>query len=220
MIKIITGLYFAVQLKECKMPKKLVAIVGTYRKGGITDQIVAEIVRAAIDRGVDVNIIHLLDKHIEFCVNCRNCTQEKDVDRRGRCVHDDDMDSILQEIDAADAIVLASPVNWFRVTALMKRFIERLVVYGYWPWDFHGGPKNRVQEITKRAVIVTSAACPGFIARLMIPAPLRLMKAVSKTIGAKVVDKIYFGLAAQQPQQKLTEKQRQRAYRAGAKLIG
>jgi multimeric flavodoxin WrbA len=44
------------------------------------------------------------------------------------------MGAILDEIAASDAVVLASPMNFWTVTALMKRFIERLVCFAYWPW--------------------------------------------------------------------------------------
>ena len=54
--------------------------------------------------------------------------------RRGKCVHNDDMDEILRAVDAADAVVLAAPTNFFNVNALTRRFIERLVPYAYWPW--------------------------------------------------------------------------------------
>ncbi|MBN1764214.1 MAG: hypothetical protein JW860_03070 [Sedimentisphaerales bacterium] len=105
------------------------------------------------------------------------------------------------------------------VTALMKRFIERLIVYSYWPWDIKGWPKYRISQINKRAVTVTSSACPAFIARILIPSVPKLLKAAARTLGAKVVASIYFGLVANQPDQKLTEKQRQKAYLAGLKLV-
>jgi len=83
--------------------------------------------------GAETEKVYLVDKHIEFCRNCRMCTQEKDVGRRGKCVHDDDMAEILGKVDAADGLVLAAPTNFSNVNALTRRFMERLIVYGYWP---------------------------------------------------------------------------------------
>ncbi|MBN1817923.1 MAG: flavodoxin family protein [Sedimentisphaerales bacterium] len=200
------------------MAKKVVAIIGTYRKGGITDQIVKEMLRAAADQGAQTSTIHLLDKHIEFCTNCRTCTQQADAGTHGKCIHDDDMEAILAEIDAADGIVLASPTNFFTVTALMKRCIERLVCYAYWPWQ-NGAPRLRRKQATKKAVIVTSTACPAFLARLLMPGSPKLLKITAKTFGAKVVDKIYFGMVATEQRQRLTEKQKRRAYKAGLCLV-
>lgn len=71
------------------MGKKVVAIVGTYRRGRAGDSAVDEILRGAKSRGA--------------------------------------------ETDSADALVLASRVNVGTVTAVMKRFSERLVACAYWP---------------------------------------------------------------------------------------
>ncbi len=65
--------------------KKIVAIVGTYRKGRVIDTAVSEVLRGAEDGGATTQTIYLIDKHIEFCTNCRTCTQQADVGRRGRC---------------------------------------------------------------------------------------------------------------------------------------
>ena len=82
--------------------RRIVGIVGSYRKGRIIDSAVSAVLEGAQRKGAVTSKIYLVDKHIEFCTNCRKCTQEKDAARRGRCVHNDDMDDILQEIDNAD----------------------------------------------------------------------------------------------------------------------
>ena len=70
------------------------------------------------------------------------------------------MNAILDEIDRSDALVLASPMNFWTVTAVMKRFIERLICFAYWPWGMHA-PKMRNKLKTKRAVVVVSSAAPS-----------------------------------------------------------
>ena len=51
------------------------AIVGSYRKGGIIDTAVDEILAAAEQEGAEVAKIYLIDRHVEFCRNCRACMQ-------------------------------------------------------------------------------------------------------------------------------------------------
>ncbi|UCG47882.1 MAG: flavodoxin family protein [Phycisphaerales bacterium] len=199
------------------MSKKVVAIVGTYRRRGITDQTVTAMLEAAREKGAETTKIDLLDKNIEFCTNCRTCTQEPGT-AHGRCVHNDDMEQILAEIECADAIILASPVNFFNVTALMKRFIERLVAYSYWPWE-KPMPKKRTDKLARRAVVVTSSACPAFIGRILMPGALGLLKKTANLMGAKVVRSVYFGTACLTEHQKLSEKQIQKARAAGALLV-
>ncbi|MFC1738047.1 flavodoxin family protein [Planctomycetota bacterium] len=202
------------------MSKKVVAIIGTYRKNHITDSAVSVLLDTASQIGAETEKIYLLDKHIEFCTNCRKCVQEKNFALRGKCVHNDDMDQILSKIDAADAIVLASPVNFSTVTAIMKRFIERLIPYGYWPWGSIM-PKMRrdKQKPKKKAVIITSSACPGWLARIIMRNPLTIMKFAAKTIGAKVVKNIYYGTIAKTKDQKLTKKAIRKAQKAAEKLL-
>jgi len=199
------------------MAAKVVGIVGSYRKGHIIDSAVSAVLQGAEQAGAETNKIYLLDKHLEFCTNCRACTQEKDV-ARGKCVQDDDLEEILQEIDSADGIVLGSPINFFTVTALMKRFIERLVGFAYWPWSV-GMPKLRTKNATKKAVIITSSACPAFIGRILIPNALSVLKAAARSMGFKVVKKIYFGLVAGEKDQELKADALNRAYKAGRQLI-
>jgi len=91
-----------------------------------------EVLLAAREAGAETTKIYLLDKHIEFCSNCRTCTQEAGREP-GKCPIADDMRAILDEIKGSDAIVLASPMNFWTVTALMKRFIERLVCFAFRP---------------------------------------------------------------------------------------
>jgi multimeric flavodoxin WrbA len=197
--------------------EKIVAIVGTYRKGRVTDTAVSEVLRGAEDGGAETERIYLIDRHIEFCTNCRACMQQADVGRRGRCVLDDDMEAILQVIDEADGLVLASPVNFYNVTAVIRRFMERLVGHAYWPWG-QPSPKMRDKTQSKKAVTITSSACPAFFARIAMPGGRKALKAIAGTLGAKVQTSLLFGMVAQSPDATLNEKDRAKAYQAGRRL--
>src|SRR5450631_1407564 len=141
------------------MGRKVVAIVGSYRKGGTVDSAVQAILEGARERGAETNTIYLTEKHIEFCTNCRRCTQAPGV-QRGQCVLRDDLQAILEQIDGADAIVLGSPVNCFNVTAIFRRFMERLCGSVYWPWG-QRSPVQRDMLVTRKAALVASSAMPG-----------------------------------------------------------
>ena len=201
------------------MMVKVVGIVGSYRKGKTIDSAVSAILEGAKDKGAEIKKISLLDKHIEFCANCRSCAQKKIEGRRGKCVHNDDMDNILAQIDEAGAVVLGSPVNFGTVTALMKRFIERLIPYGYWPWGEALSPVNRIVKTDKKAVIVTSSACPAFIGRILMPGALGTLKKAAKVMGAKVIKSLYFGPVAGREDSQLPEKALRKARKAGEELV-
>ncbi len=196
---------------------KITAIVGTYRKGGVVDRAVDEILASAQAAGAATNKIYLLDRHIEFCTNCRTCNQQEGV-RRGDCPIQDEMRAILDEVEQSDAIVLASPMNFWSVTALMKRFIERLVCFAYWPWG-KAAPKIRNKRKTKRAVIVASSAAPALIARLMT-GMVGLMKSAAGLLGAKTTGVLFVGLAAGEPDSDLGQRAKRKAQRLGRALAG
>ena len=199
------------------MAKKIVAIVGTYRKGKVIDTLASEVLLGAADNGAETEKIYLVDKHIEFCTNCRTCTQEADVGRRGTCVHDDDMAEVLNKVDAADGLVLAAPTNFSNVNAPTRRFMERLIVYGYWPWDARI-PKLRVKKPDKKAVTITAAGCPAPLARILMPGPPKALKIAAAMLGARVQTSLHFGAIAQAPDGTLTQKNRQKAHQAGTRL--
>lgn len=199
------------------MARKAVAIVGTYRKGRVIDSAVSEILRGLEAEGVETETIHLLDAQIEFCTNCRACTQEPG-EMRGQCPLKDDMEGILEQIDQADVVVLASPINFGTVTALMKRFVERLVCTAYWPWNSHGYPKPRNKRKTRHAILVTSSACPGFIGRWLMPSSLSVLKQAARCLLAKVYKTLYFGMVADAKEDRLNDKGQDKAYAAGRAL--
>lgn len=197
------------------MGRKIVAIVGSYRKGGTIDTAVQAILEGAREKGAQTSTIYLTDQHIEFCHNCRRCTQAPGL-QRGQCVQEDDLQGILDEIEKADAIVLGSPVNDWNVTAIFRRFMERLLGATYWPWG-KGAPRARDTHFARRAVLVASSAMPGFWIPLVTGAA-RALRVTARMLGAKTVAKLWIGLAAQQPHEPLSAKTLEHARRIGARL--
>ena len=194
---------------------RITAIVGSYRKGGIIDTAIDEILASAREEGAKVEKIYLIDKHIEFCTNCRTCMQQEG-ESRGQCVIADDMSAVLDEIERSDAIVLGSPMNFGTVTAVMKKFIERLVCFACWPWGM-GAPKVRRKRKEKRAVVVASSAAPALMGRLMTKT-VSLLKDASGLLGARTIGVLFIGFAAAEQRQQIGERTRKKARRLGKKL--
>jgi multimeric flavodoxin WrbA len=198
---------------------KIVAVIGTYRKGGVTDSAVGAVLKGAESAGAQTEKIHLIDKHIEFCNNCRACCQQPG-DKRSRCVYDDDMNGILDTMEQADAIVFACPINAGTVTAVTKRFIERLMVYYYWPWGKVCAPKRRNKKLSKKAIIITSSTMPALMGKILGRQFFQLLREPVKAVGARPVKTLYFGMVAPTPGWTLSEKQLQKCFDAGRKLAG
>jgi multimeric flavodoxin WrbA len=199
------------------MAKKIVGLVGSYRRGGAVDTLVGEVLEGARELGAETTKVYLLDKHIEFCTNCRACTQEPGSEP-GKCIHDDDLRDLLFLLDGADGLVLGAPTNFYNVNALFRRFMERLVCLGYWPWESRGGPKFRRKVGQRRAVLVTSAGMPGFLIPVATGA-LRALKATATTMGVRSVARVYTGLMGELPQPVVPERALRKARAAGRRLV-
>ena len=98
---------------------KVLGIAGSPRRGGNTDLLLAEVMRGAASRGAEVKTIVLNDLDITPCQHCDACLE------KGECQIKDDMQMVYRELEAADRIVLASPIQFMTVSAQMKAMIDR-----------------------------------------------------------------------------------------------
>ena len=197
--------------------KKILVINGSYRKNGITDQAVDTMVNALQSGGADVEIIVLREYPIQFCFNCRECTQNPG-EQPGLCIQDDGMKALLDKIEQADAYVLASPTNFGSVTAIFKRFMERLIAYAYWPWSQNYPQFRKARVKKKKAVLISSCAAPGIMGRIMYGTHKQL-KMTAKTIGADIVGTLFTGLISKDPKQQLADNQHKKIQKLAAKLL-
>lgn len=185
---------------------KILVINGSYREDGCTDQTVDLFAQALVTAGAEIETLFLRAYPIEFCLNCRVCTQQPGA-APGECVHHDGMRELLNKIEQADCYILAAPTNMGSVTALFKRFMERLVVYAYWPWNMNGPQYRKAQAPKKKAMIVSSCAAPGILGRWLFGTNKQL-KMTAKMIGAEIVGTLFTGMMAKEHQPKLPERMR------------
>ena len=104
---------------------KIVILNGSPRANGNTEIMVTEFKRGAEEAGNEVVLINLRGKKISGCLGCEYCFSHD-----GECVQKDDMPEILKELDQADAVVFASPIYWFDITAQLKSVIDRMYARG------------------------------------------------------------------------------------------
>ncbi|MDE6864605.1 MAG: flavodoxin family protein [Eubacterium sp.] len=104
------------------MSKNVLIISGSPRKGGNSDLLCDEFMKGAIDGGNEAEKIFLRDKKVAPCNACYYCAQSG-----GQCAIKDDMAEILDKMQAADVIVMSSPVYFYSIDAQMKALIDRCV---------------------------------------------------------------------------------------------
>lgn len=103
---------------------KIIGINGSPRLKGNSAQLMNEVLKQAEKHGAVTTRYNLNSLKIKGCQACYRC---KEPEREGRCVLKDDMAQILEDILAADAVVLASPVYMWQMTAQAKLFTDRLM---------------------------------------------------------------------------------------------
>lgn len=68
----------------------------------------------------DVHMIDVIDKHIEYCTGCFSCMRNG-----GSCIHNDDMQSILEETLDSDLLIFSYPLYCYGMPAPLKALLDR-----------------------------------------------------------------------------------------------
>ncbi|MDO9109872.1 MAG: flavodoxin family protein [Desulfatirhabdiaceae bacterium] len=107
----------------------IIAIYGSPRANGNTDLLLNQAVKGAREAGAHVEEILLRDLKISPCLEIYGCKST------GRCVIRDDFQNIQDLLMASEAVMLASPIFFYTVSAHTKIFMDRcqsLWVKKYW----------------------------------------------------------------------------------------
>jgi len=104
------------------MGKSIVILSASPRKSGNSDLLCDQFMQGALDAGNQVEKIFLANRKIAYCFGCEHCQQND-----GKCIHNDDMSTILEKLIIADVIVMATPVYFYTMNAQMKTLIDRTV---------------------------------------------------------------------------------------------
>ncbi|MFB9326090.1 flavodoxin family protein [Paenibacillus aurantiacus] len=99
---------------------ELLAICGSTRAGGNTDQMLQFAAEVARQRGASLATLNLRDYRFAPSSTCGDCNY-----RETPCELKDDMPYIVERMRRADGIIYAVPVHGFGMGHLMQMFIER-----------------------------------------------------------------------------------------------
>jgi multimeric flavodoxin WrbA/putative sterol carrier protein len=106
----------------------VVAVNGSPHVGmGNTARMIGMLREILAGEGFELEEIFLSQHHIEPCTGCALCLE------KGACWVRDDYQDVARKVFDADAVILASPVYVFNVTAQMKAFLDRSLGYGHRP---------------------------------------------------------------------------------------
>ncbi len=101
---------------------KAIAINGSPRPGGNTEILLKKVLEPLKAAGWRTEYVRIGGRPVRGCVACRKCFEK----RNGRCVNEkDDMNTYMEKIYAADAVILGSPTYFADVTCEMKALLDR-----------------------------------------------------------------------------------------------
>jgi multimeric flavodoxin WrbA len=100
--------------------QKIVAVNGSPRVRGCTAALVDEVLKSAGERGAAVKSYNASTLNIKGCQSCYACRAH------GKCVLQDDMQELYEEIATATSIIFATPVYMWQMTGQLKLVVDRL----------------------------------------------------------------------------------------------
>ncbi len=93
---------------------------------GATASILDPFLEGMKEAGAEVEVVYVSKLNIKPCVGCYACW----LKTPGKCVHNDDMKSVLSKLQGVDVLVLATPVYVDGMTGTMKVMIDRFIPVG------------------------------------------------------------------------------------------
>ncbi len=99
---------------------KVLIINGSPRMNGNTTIAVNEMVKVFEAEGVDAEVVQIGNKDVRGCIACGSCAE------KGKCVFDDVVNELAPKFEAADGLVLATPVYYASANATLIACLDRL----------------------------------------------------------------------------------------------
>jgi multimeric flavodoxin WrbA len=99
---------------------KVLIINGSPRMNGNTTIALNEMVKIFEKEGVETEVVQIGNKDVRGCIACGTCF------KKGQCVFDDVVNELAPKFEAADGLVIASPVYYASANATLIACLDRL----------------------------------------------------------------------------------------------
>ena len=125
---------------------KVIGIAGSLRSKSNTLLYVEKALEIFGGKGFDTELISLRGKEIKPCNGCYDCV------KKGYCtIEDDDFAEILSKMQAAEGLILGSPVYLSSVVPQMMALLARATFVAYWNDKFFSGKVGGPITVARRA---------------------------------------------------------------------
>ena len=117
---------------------------GSPRSNGNTAVALREMETVFRENGVEVETVVIGNRAIRGCVACGGCT------KIGKCVFDDAVNELASKFEAADGLVVASPVYYASANATLVACLDRL---------FYSTPFDKTMKVGASVVCARRGGC-------------------------------------------------------------
>ncbi len=123
---------------------KVLMFNGSPRPNGNTAVALREIETVFRENGVEVETVIIGNRAIRGCVACGGCA------KIGKCVFDDAVNELAPKFEAADGLVVASPVYYASANATLVACLDRL---------FYSTPFDKTMKVGASVVCARRGGC-------------------------------------------------------------
>ena len=99
---------------------KVLLLNGSPHANGCTAAALKEMISVFEAEGVETELVHVGNKDIRGCISCGSCM------KNGKCVFDDLVNEVAPKFEAADGLVIGSPVYYASPNGTILSFVDRL----------------------------------------------------------------------------------------------
>ena len=99
---------------------KVLMLNGSPKTTGNTALALAEMAKIFAEEGIEAEIVHVGNQAVRGCISCGFCY------KNGKCVFDDVVNELASKFEAADALVVGSPVYYASANATLIAALDRL----------------------------------------------------------------------------------------------
>ena len=165
------------------MVLNVLAILGSPRKGGNSDTLVAEAIKGIKQKVPDakVRIVRVSDLNIKPCNACGRCHTT------GKCDITDRMQDIYRLFSSSDIILVGSPIYFMGPPAQLKAMVDRSL--GLWSKKMLMKIKNKRPNKRTGAIFLTA----GDKNKKMFLGTLSILRSFLWTLDVKVLSEVLAG---------------------------
>ena len=98
----------------------ILGIAGSPRKEGNSTSLLKMSLKGAEEREHNSEILYASDQAVQPCLGCNGCKSDP------TCVVRDDMIHVYRKLEAADILVIATPIYFYSMSGWLKAIVDRM----------------------------------------------------------------------------------------------